>query len=91
VKLAISRESGARLSRRKVSIFSGCARDFIAAYDLLHNTNQNDSSLQPIVATLAKKDIEKTRKKYQSHQGVEKQDTAWCVGVSKKLEKKEDG
>jgi len=70
--------------------FIWAARDFIAAYYLLHNKNQNDSSVQPIVATLAKKDIEKTRKKYWSHGGVEKQDTAWCVGVSTKLEKKED-
>eukprot|EP00957_Ditylum_brightwellii_P027072 2046806-Ditylum_brightwellii.AAC.1 len=70
VKLAISRNAGAQLTKTKISKFSGRARDFIAAYYLLQNKNRNESSVQPIVATLAKKVIEKTRKKYQSHQGV---------------------
>ena len=83
VRLSISRDSGAQLSRPKISKFSGRARDFIAAYYLLHNQNKTDLSVKPTVATLAKKDIEKFRKKYRSHRGVEKQDTAWCVGVSK--------
>eukprot|EP00957_Ditylum_brightwellii_P211282 15365997-Ditylum_brightwellii.AAC.1 len=89
-KLANSRDVGAELSKMKISKFSGHARDFIPAYHLLQNKNKNGSSVQRTVATLSKKDIEKTRKKYQSHRGVEKQYIAWCVGVSTQLEKKED-
>jgi hypothetical protein len=79
VRLSISRDSGAQLSRTKISKFAGRARDFIAAYYLLHNQNKKDSSVKPTVATLAKKDIEKTRKKYRGHRGVEKQDTAYEI------------
>jgi len=79
VRLSISRDSGAQLSRTKVSKFSGRARDFIAAYYLLHNQNKTGLSVKPTVATLAKKDIEKTRKKYRAHRGVEKQDTAYEI------------
>eukprot|EP00957_Ditylum_brightwellii_P104215 7937577-Ditylum_brightwellii.AAC.1 len=47
VKLAISRDVGAQLTKTKKLKISGRAKDFISAYYLLHNKNQNESSVQP--------------------------------------------
>ena len=86
VRLALSQSEGAMLKRQKIRKFLGRARDFIIAYQLLHNEIADSSSkhghLPSKVNTLTMRDIEKMRKHYRSHRGVERSDTTWCAATA---------
>eukprot|EP00957_Ditylum_brightwellii_P130398 9947314-Ditylum_brightwellii.AAC.1 len=47
------------------------ARDFIAAYHILDSDKRKQTSRNATVVSLSKMDIEKTRKRYRRHHGVE--------------------
>eukprot|EP00957_Ditylum_brightwellii_P003064 234377-Ditylum_brightwellii.AAC.1 len=79
VRLALATNEGAFLSKCKIRKFSACAHDFIAAYHILHSNGSSSTSLQASVNSLSKRDIERTRKRHRSHQGVEQHGTAWCA------------
>ena len=84
VKLALSTSKGANLNKNKICKFAARARDFIAAYHLLSppTSYPQEDQVHQAPQKLTMSDIEKGRKKYRSHRGVERSDTKWCVAVA---------
>ena len=88
VRLALSRDKGAMLSQEKIIRFSARARDYIAAYHHLHKASQpktKDNTASPhstTLTTLKMKDIERMKRTYRSHRGVERCDTGYCTSAA---------
>eukprot|EP00957_Ditylum_brightwellii_P063413 4813032-Ditylum_brightwellii.AAC.1 len=86
----MSTSKGANLNKNKIYKFATYARDFIAVYHLL-SPPTTDPQEHQAPQKLTMSDIEKGQKKYQSHRGVKRSDTKWCVAVALTLMKSAPG
>ena len=79
VRLSLARSKGANLSKPKIRRFSARARDYIGAYHYLQNVAPiKDKQSSTKMTSLSMKDIERMKRTYRSHRGVERCDSAWC-------------
>ena len=65
LRLSLSTDAGANLNRSRIRRFAARARDYIAAYYLLDNKNDDVST------RLSKKDIDKMCKVYRCHRNIQ--------------------
>ena len=72
VRLSISRDEGAKISKKRIRKFAARARDYIAAYYIIDNKT-NDSTVHPKVK---KGDIDKMRKAYRTNCSIERMESA---------------
>eukprot|EP00957_Ditylum_brightwellii_P044730 3391929-Ditylum_brightwellii.AAC.1 len=85
VRLSLSTTECAILNCNKIRKFAARARDYISTYHLLHSASANRSK---VTTPLQMTDIEKMKKLYHFHHGVERCDTKWCVDAASAILKK---
>eukprot|EP00957_Ditylum_brightwellii_P201070 15323920-Ditylum_brightwellii.AAC.1 len=71
VRLALATNKGAHLSQEKIQCFFTRARDYIGTYHYLQDVACPDKQSSSKITTLSMKGIEKMKKIYHLHQGVE--------------------
>eukprot|EP00957_Ditylum_brightwellii_P028493 2151085-Ditylum_brightwellii.AAC.1 len=78
VRLTMATNKGSYLSCNKIQRFSTRAKDYIRAYHYLQNLVCPAKQSSSKITNLSMKDIEKMKKIYCLHQGVERCNKAWC-------------
>eukprot|EP00957_Ditylum_brightwellii_P013577 1024188-Ditylum_brightwellii.AAC.1 len=78
VRLALATNKGLYLSRNKIQHFSARVQDYIGAYHYPQNFASPVKRFSSKITTLSMKDIERMKKMYCLHRGVERCDMAWC-------------